>query len=674
MTTDTLIRRTVGEPQRGAAAPADPCIMVIFGASGDLTKRLLMPALYNLACDGLLPKQFAIVGLARDEWTTDGFRAKLSTEIRQFNTRKEFKPAVWEAFVARLYYMSGDFGNAETYRKLGSLVAKHDAEQQARGNVLYYMATPPAVFGMISENLGRAGCTRADNAPEKGTGPLNAKGPVPFSGAWRRVIVEKPFGQDLPSAIQLNRSLLAHWTEEQIFRIDHYLGKETVQNLLAFRFANGIFEPLWNKNHVDHIQFNIAETVGVEGRGGYYDRSGVLRDMIQNHMFQMLAYLCMEPPSSFRADAVRNEKAKLLDAVRVFKPEDVAANTVRGQYGPGKRTDGTPAFGYREEEGVNKDSRTETFAALKIFIDNWRWEGVPIYVRSGKRLWKRGTEIVVQFKKAPEVIFRDTPAVGKLESNKLLFHIQPDQGIEFRCHAKTPGPAMYLQNVNMRFDYSEAFEASRGTGYEVLLYNCMIGDATLFSRTDLVESSWRIVQPILETWANTPPDEFPNYAGGSWGPKAAFDILERDGRRWVEVVNRAVLEKVPLFKVCDPVFLHGLALALKADVFDPGDVIIRQGDPGHEMYFICRGEAEVLNERNEVLRMLQAGDFFGELSLLLSQPRAATVRAKTSCDLFILEKADFDKALKDRPEFAEALRANAKTHYELAAPALGKSS
>jgi glucose-6-phosphate 1-dehydrogenase len=611
-----------------------------------------MPALYNLACDGLLPQQFAIAGLSREEFTTDTFRAHMSANIRQFNTRQEFKPAVWDEFVARLHYMSGDFADADTYRRLGALAAKLDAEQRAGGNILFYMATPPAVFGMISENLGRAGYTRADNA-------------------WRRVIVEKPFGQDLPSAIQLNQALLAHWAEKQIYRIDHYLGKETVQNLLAFRFANGIFEPLWNRNFVDHIQFNICETVGVEGRGGYYDRSGVLRDMIQNHMSQMLAYLCMEPPASFRADAIRNEKAKLLDAVRAIKPEEVATHAVRGQYGPGKRTDGSPACGYRQEEGVNPNSATDTFAAVKVHIDNWRWEGVPIYLRSGKRLWKRGTEIVVQFKKAPEVIFRDTAAVDKLESNRLLFHIQPDQGIEFRFQAKTPGPAMHLQNVNMRFDYSEAFEASRGTGYEVLLYNCMIGDATLFSRTDLVESAWRIVQPILETWAKTPPTEFPNYAGGSWGPKAAFDLIERDGRRWVEVVNRAVLEKVPLFRVCDAVFLHSLAMALKADVYDPGDVIIRQGDPGQEMYIICRGEAEAVNERNEVLRTLKDGDFFGELSLLSSKVRAATVRAKTSCDLFILDKTDFDKALKEHPEFAEALRENAKTHYGPAAASVG---
>jgi glucose-6-phosphate 1-dehydrogenase len=650
MSTETQVRRTVGERPRGAAPAAEPCVMVIFGASGDLTKRLLMPALYNLECDGLLAREFVVVGIALDELSTDQFRARLSEDIKKFTTRKEFNAAAWDQFVRRLHYTPGNFGDPEAYRRLASLVSKLDAEYQARGNVLFYMATPPAVFGLISENLSRAGLTSSERG-------------------WRRLIVEKPFGQDLPSALQLNRTLLTHWSEDQIYRIDHYLGKETVQNLLAFRFANGIFEPLWNKNHVDHIQLNVAETVGVEGRGGYYDRSGVLRDMVQNHMFQMLAYLCMEPPTSFRADAVRNEKAKLLDAVRVLRPDEVPQNAVRGQYGPGKRTDGTPAAGYREEPGVNPRSCTETFAALKVFIDNWRWEGVPIYLRSGKRLWKRGTEIMVQFKKAPEVIFRDTPAVTGLESNKLIFHIQPDQGIEFRFHAKTPGPALYLQKVNMRFDYREAFEASRGTGYEVLLYNCMTGDATLFSRTDLVESAWRIVQPILDVWSSAPPEDLPNYAAGSWGPKAAFDLIERDGRNWLEVINRDVLEKVPLFQGSDPLFLHNLALNLKPVVCCPPAPIINKGDTGREMYFICRGQVEVVNDAQVVLSTLGAGDFFGELSLLHSQPRTASVRPTMPCDLFVLDKADFDKVLKERPEFAESLRENAKSRYREGSPA-----
>jgi glucose-6-phosphate 1-dehydrogenase len=603
-----------------------------------------MPALYNLACDRLLPDRFAIVGIALDEMSTDQFRARMTADIQKFSTRSTFDANAWEGFVARLHYTPGNFADPAAYQRLADLVARLDAEQQTGGNIVFYLATPPAVFGMISAHLDQAGFKR------------RARG-------WTRIIVEKPFGHDLASAALLNRGLLAHWSEDQIYRIDHYLGKETVQNLLAFRFANGIYEPLWNKNHVDHIQLSVAETVGVEGRGGYYDRTGVLRDMMQNHMFQMLAYLCMEPPTSLRPDAVRNEKAKLLDAVRLLKPGAVPQNAVRGQYGPGKKADGSAAVGYRQEPDVNPQSATETFAALRLLIDNWRWEGVPVYLRSGKSLWKRGTEIVVQFKKAPEVIFRDTPAVGRLESNKLLFHIQPDQGIEFRFHAKTPGPAMSLQKVNMRFDYREAFEASRGTGYEVLLYNCMIGDATLFSRTDLVEAAWRIAQPVLDAWATTPPADFPNYPAGSWGPKAAFDLIERDGRRWVEVINRDVLAKVPLFRDGDPVLLHNLSMMLKPVVAAAGADIIRQGDIGGEMYVISRGQVDVLGAAGERLNTLAAGDFFGELSLLLSQPRNATIRATAPCDLFVLDKADFNRALKEHPQFASSLREVARSRY-----------
>jgi glucose-6-phosphate 1-dehydrogenase len=644
MASETLVRTTIAEPTREAAPPGEPCLLVIFGASGDLTKRLLMPALYNLACDRLLPDRFAIVGIALDELSTEQFRARMTADIQKFSTRSTFDARAWEGFVGRLHYTPGNFADPAAYQRLADLVARLEAEHQTGGNIVFYLATPPAVFGMISGHLDRAGFKRRPRG-------------------WTRIIVEKPFGHDLASAIELNRGLMAHWSEDQIYRIDHYLGKETVQNLLAFRFANGIYEPLWNKNHVDHIQLSVAETVGVEGRGGYYDRTGVLRDMMQNHMFQMLAYLCMEPPTSLRPDAVRNEKGKLLDAVRLLKPDVVPRHAVRGQYGPGKKSDGTAAAGYRQEPDVSPQSATETFAALKLFIDNWRWEGVPVHLRSGKSLWKRGTEIVVQFKKAPEVIFRDTPAVGRLESNKLLFHIQPDQGIEFRFHAKTPGPAMSLQKVNMRFDYREAFEASRGTGYEVLLYNCMIGDATLFSRTDLVEAAWRIAQPVLDAWAATPPDDFPNYAAGSWGPKAAFDLIERDGRRWVEVINRNVLAKVPLFRDGDPVLLHNLSMMLKPVVAAPGTDIIRQGEMGGEMYFICRGDVEVLGGAGARLNTLAAGDFFGELSLLLSQPRNATIRATTPCDLFVLDKADFNRALKDHPQFASSLREVARSRY-----------
>jgi glucose-6-phosphate 1-dehydrogenase len=640
---ETVVRTTVGERPRDTARPGDPCTLVIFGASGDLTKRLLMPALYNLACDGLLNEHFAIIGIAWDQLSTEQFRARMSEDVRKFNTRPNFDDRLWDNFVTRLHYTSGDFGDAAAYRRLGELIARIETERQTGGNLLFYFATPPKVFGLISGMLSQAGYVHR----EKG---------------WTRVIIEKPFGHDLASAVALNREILAHWREDQIYRIDHYLGKETVQNLLAFRFSNGIFEPLWNKNHIDHIQFTVAETVGVETRGAYYDQTGVFRDMMQNHMFQMLAYLCMEPPASFRAEAIRAEKAKLLESVRLLGHDDVPGHAVRGQYGPGKKPDGSPLAGYRQEPGVNPESATETFAAIKLFIDDWRWEGVPIYLRSGKALWKRGTEIVVRFKKAPEVIFRGTPAADRLESNSLLFHIQPDQGIELRIHAKTPGPSMYLQKVNMRFDYRESFEASRGTGYEVLLYNCMIGEAALFSRTDLVESAWRIAQPILDVWGNTKPTDFPNYPAGSWGPRTAFDLIERDGRQWVEVINRAVLEKVPLFQHGDAIFLHNLSMMLRPVVYSPGDYIIKAGDPGNEMYVVCRGLVEVLGRDGQLLNTLGEGSFFGELSLLSQQPRTASIRAKTPCNLFILDGSDFHRVLKTHPEFAGSLESIARSY------------
>ena len=631
---------------RPAQAPAEPCVVVIFGASGDLTKRLLMPSFYNLACDGLLPEQFAIVGIAMDDLTTDVFRGKMSTDIKQFSTRKEFDAPKWDWLCSRLNYTPGKFDDNAAYTRLAGLVSDLDKQYQAGGNVLFYMATPPSVFGLISDNLEKAGFKTA-------------------SAGWKRIIVEKPFGTDLNSAIGLNREILKYWTEDQIYRIDHYLGKETVQNIIAFRFSNGMFEPLWNRNFIDHIQFSVAEAVGVEGRGGYYDRSGVLRDMLQNHMFQMLAYLCMEPPASFAPEAVRNEKSKLLEAVRVMDGAGVRANVVRGQYGPGKTADGKPAVGYREEPSVPPASTTETFLAVKLFIDNWRWLGVPIYLRSGKRLWKRGTEIIVQLKNPPDVVFRGTP-VESLEPNRLIFHIQPDQGVELRFQAKTPGPEMSLQKVNMRFDYSQAFTASRAVGYEVLLYNCMNGDATLFSRTDLVETAWRIAQPMLDVWKSEPAD-FPNYPAGSWGPKAAFELIERDGRKWVEILNRETLEKVPLFQGADAVFLSSLILALKPVAFQAGDCVIREGELGRELYLISRGAVEVLDGSGKVVATIGEGHFFGEVSLLTSAPRNATVRAKEYCDLFMLDKADFLRVLRERPQFLNSIMEVAQTRYNISA-------
>jgi glucose-6-phosphate 1-dehydrogenase len=642
MSSDTLLR-VQGTPEAGTAPRGDPCVLVLFGASGDLTKRLLVPALYNLACDGLLPKPFAVLGFAKDDLSDDAFRRSLHQNSLAHLTRKPVNESVWESLLACFHYQRGEFDNAEDYARLAGRVRALEGQHATGGNRLFYLATPPTFFGVISERL-------ADTDLRDGEG-------------WKRLVVEKPFGKSFDSARALNRQLLKVWQEDQTYRIDHYLGKETVQNLLVFRFSNGMFEPLWNKDRIDHIQFTVSEELGVEGRGGYYDQTGAVRDMIQNHMFQMLAYLCMEPPASFRPDAIRNEKAKLLDAVRVLKPEEVAGHAVRGQYGPGKRPDGTPAVGYREEPDVDPTSRTETFAALKLFIDNWRWEGVPIYLRSGKRLWKRGAEIVVQFRRAPEVIFRGTPAEGHLEPNRLVFHLQPDQGIELRFHAKTPGLATHLQKVRMRFDYSEAFNAPKGNGYEVLLYNAMCGDATLFSRDDLVESAWRIAQPILDVWHSSPED-VPTYPAGSWGPKAASDLLAKDNRRWVEVISGSVLERVPLFQGQDKVCLDNLAMMLRPRTCSAGEIFIREGEMGQEMYFICRGEVEVRNRAGTVDLIRREGEFVGELSLVQKQTRNASVCARTPCDLFVLDKKDFDRVRQEHPRFADSLEEAIRRRYQ----------
>jgi glucose-6-phosphate 1-dehydrogenase len=626
----------------GESTPGERCLLVIFGASGDLTKRLLMPALYNLAGDGLLPEQFALVGIAMSEWTTDEFRARMSNDIKTFNTHKDFDQAVWDKLCARLYYMSGMFGDEAAFKRLYELVTQLDAKYQCGGNVVIYLATPPSVFGLISGNLDKAGFKKMPG--------------------WKRIIVEKPFGHDLPSAQELNRQILSYWQESQIYRVDHYLGKETVQNILAFRFANGMFEPLWNKNHIDHIQFTVSESVSVEGRGGYYDHSGVLRDMIQNHMFQMLAYLCMEAPSSFSADDIRDEKSKLLRAIRVYKPEEVLQNSVRGQYGAGKKADGTSCPDYRGEEGVDPESTTETFAALKLLIDNWRWDGVPIFLRSGKALWARATNVVVQFKKPPATLFRGT-AVPKLSSNRLIFHIQPDQAIETLFQAKIPGPVMQLQPVNMRFSYGEAFRAARGTGYEVMLYSCMMGDPTLFSRTDLVETAWRIAQPFLDAWGSRQPADFPNYAAGTWGPRYAYELIERDGRSWFEVITRETLQRVPLFKDGDALFLSQISMALQPKAVAQNDTIIKKGERGDEMYLIFRGEVEVIDDKGEVKATLREGNCFGEVALLLSEPRNATIRAKTPCNLFVLGRGDFCRILRDHQQFARMITALAQSRY-----------
>jgi len=624
---------------------SEPCVILIFGASGDLTKRLLVPALYNLECDQLLSPNCAILGSANEGLTDEAFRERMTGEIQKFHTRKEFDQGAWDRLAQRLHYTPGGFTDLQNYERLKQRVAELDAQFHAGGNVLFYFATAPRFFGTICENLYKAGF-------KEGPG-------------WKRIIVEKPFGTDLKSALKLNEDVLAHWDESQIYRVDHYLGKETVQNLLAFRFSNGMFEPLWNKNYIDNIQFNVAEAVDVEGRGGYYDQSGVLRDMMQNHMFQMLAYLCMETPGTLESDAIRNEKAKLLQAVRVYTPEEVSRYVVRGQYGPQLDADGKVIKpGYRQEANVNPESKTETYAAARLHIDNWRWEGVPIYLRSGKALWKRGTEIIVEFKKPPQALFRGTP-VRQLGPNRLIFHIQPYQGIEVQFQAKVPGPTLHLQPVHMRFSYGDAFKASRYTGYEVMLYSCSRGDATLFSRGDLVKAAWQVAQPIMDAWAAEPANDFPNYARGSWGPQAAADLLERDGRRWYEVIGEEVLKKAPIFAGGDQLFLSQVSLALRSRQVRAGDLIIRKGEIGREMYLLTRGEVEVLDDAGQVVKKLKDGDVFGEIAVLLSKPRTATVRAATPCDLFVLGKTDFCRILRDHQQFADGVAKVARERFNL---------
>ncbi len=501
----------VPAPQATPGRFGDPCIMVIFGAGGDLTKRKLIPALLNLARQHLLPQEFAVVGFARAAMTTEAFREKAGGELPQYAT-EPVDPGLWEWFRTRLYYHAGDFRDPAAYGQLQDLLAQVEATHHTKGNVFYYLATAPEYFADIVARLGAAGL--AGEA----------------QGHWRRVIIEKPFGSDLESARVLNQQVRQVLGEDQIYRIDHYLGKETVQNIMVFRFANGIFEPIWNRRYVDHVQIAVAETVGVEQRGGYYEEAGALRDMVPNHIFQLITLTAMEPPISFAADAVRDEQTKILRAIQPLGPEDVLARTVRGQYAEGT-VGGAGAPAYRAEPRVAPDSRTETYVAMKLLIDNWRWADVPFYLRVGKRLPKRLTEIAIQFKRAPFILFRNT-AVERLTTNRLVIRIQPDEGIALRFGAKVPGPLLRLGPVNMDFHYTDYFGSTPSTGYERLLYDCMIGDATLFQRADMVEASWAVVAPILDVWKALPPRAFPNYAAGSWGPKEADELLARDGREW----------------------------------------------------------------------------------------------------------------------------------------------
>jgi glucose-6-phosphate 1-dehydrogenase len=493
----------------------DPCTVVIFGATGDLTHRKLMPALYTLARLGMLPAESAVVGFARRPMTDGEFRREMAKSVLG-GAPAASDPRSWEDFARRLFYVQADFHDPAGYVKLRETLERLDRERGTGGNRLFYLATAPELYGEISARLGEHQLVQR---------------PTPdVDHPWARVIVEKPFGRDLASAQELNRVLLRVFRESQIFRIDHYLGKETVQNILVFRFANGIFEPIWNQHYVDHVQITVAETIGVEGRAGYYETAGVVRDIIQSHMMQLLTLMAMESPVAIEPESVRSEKVKVLRAARRIALEDVARHVVFGQYGPGV-IDGQRVPGYRAEPRVASGSRAPTFVAMRLYIDNWRWAGVPFYLRTGKRLPKRVTEVAVQFKRAPLPLFGDSG-----EPNLLALNIQPDEAISLRFVAKAPGTTMTLRPVDMGFRFGTAFGAEEMSAYERLLLDCLLGDSTLFTRRDEVEEAWDLVEPILRWWEHsTPPPALPMYAAGTWGPEAAGSLIAGDNRRWREL-------------------------------------------------------------------------------------------------------------------------------------------
>ncbi|MDQ3865777.1 MAG: glucose-6-phosphate dehydrogenase [Actinomycetota bacterium] len=481
---------------------AEPSVLTIFGASGDLTQRKLFPALYALAYRDLLPHQFAVVGVARTEMSTDEFRERMQEAVEQHG-RDEFRRDVWDELAAGIRYLAMDFGDESGWEALAELLGELDDERGTHGNRVYYLAVPPSAFESIVVHIGRRRATEG----------------------WTRVIAEKPFGHDLESARRLNETISEHFAEEEIYRIDHYLGKETVQNTLVLRFANGIFEPVWNRQFIDHVQINVAESVGVEGRAAFYEESGAIRDIVQNHLLQLVALTAMEPPIEFDAEAVRTEKVKVLRSLHTPGPKHI----VRGQYGPGF-IEGKEVPGYREEPGVAPDSATETYVAGKLFVDNWRWADTPFYFRTGKRLPKRETTIAIQFKRAPKPPFEAGSEDG-LRPNVLLLHIQPDEGVSLAIGAKVPGQGMAIRTVNMDFLYGGAFRVGLPEAYERLILDCMLGDPTLFMRADEVEEQWALIDAIVAPWRRDRPN-FPNYAAGSWGPAAADELLHRDGRSW----------------------------------------------------------------------------------------------------------------------------------------------
>lgn len=492
-----------------SARGVPPNILVIFGATGDLTHRKLVPSLFDMYCDKKLPANFAIVGFARRDKSHDDFRADLHAAVNEFSRNKADGNPRWDEFARGVFYLRSEFDDADGYQRLAQFLGQLHTERGTQNNVLFYLATSPDYYTIILNHLGATSICQSEQG-------------------WRRVIIEKPFGSDLASASELNKQVLAVFRESQIYRIDHYLGKETVQNILALRFGNTIFEPLWNRNYIDQIQITAAESVGIEGRGGYFETAGTLRDMVQSHILQLVALTAMEPPVSFDSNSVHDEKVKVLRAIRLMTREDVRADAIRGQYGAGNSM-----IGYRQEERVAPDSCTETYVAMRLRIDNWRWAGVPFFVRTGKRLPRRVTEIMIQFKHVPHPLFAQE-ASQNVEPNVLAIRIQPDEGVNLKFAAKQPGQTTQLRDVKMDFMYKEAFGTAPGEAYETLLVDAMRGDSTLFNRRDEVEAAWTLMMPILDTWQDSAPPAFPNYPAGSWGPEAANELMVRYGRRWRE--------------------------------------------------------------------------------------------------------------------------------------------
>jgi glucose-6-phosphate 1-dehydrogenase len=498
----------------------DPCAIVIFGATGDLAQRKIYPTLAHLIEAHPTPECVCIVAFARRPFNNEKWRATVLESLNKYMSEEDrLDEAAQQAFAQRLYYCQSNFDDPKGYKKLSDLLAGLDKERHTGGNRLFYLATPPDADSGIIAKLGESGLAR----------PLG-KNQETGKESWTRIIVEKPYGHDLPSAQALNRTFSQVFEEKQVYRIDHYMGKETVQNIIALRFANGIFEPLWNQRYIDHVQILVAESLGVETRAEFYEHAGAMRDIVQNHIMQVLCLTAMEPPASFEADAIRDEKVKVLHCIPALSPDKVAAQTVRGQYVKGI-INGKPVVGYREEPGVDPHSTTETYVALKLFIENWRWADVPFYIRTGKRLPKRSTEVTIQFKRVPHQLYKPSETTG-LVPNLLTMRIQPDEGISLKIGAKVPGAAQHLSSVDMNFNYNSAFGIASPDAYERLIADCITGDSTLFIRRDEIEESWRIIDSITNAWKHMLADTLYPYAAGTWGPKEANMLIEKDGRCW----------------------------------------------------------------------------------------------------------------------------------------------